>query len=151
MYIFVIMNYLRKFRNRFITKLELVSALDAGSFLISPPNGFTTQDIPVEYNGIYFTLSSASLNQESKSTSSGTVYTTQLKLSFPTFPGIGSFQWRFSKLSEIRLTLNTGAIIRLNRNDIALNKPIDGLFTNNVMTVDFEATLATVKPFDIDE
>ena len=145
------MDYLRKFRNRFITKLELVSALDSGSFLISPPNGFTEQDIPAEYNGIYFTLSSASLNQESKSTSSGTVYTTQLKLSFPTFPGIGSFQWRFSKLSEIRLTLNTGAIIRLNRNDIALNKPIDGLFTNNVMTVEFEATLATVKPFDIDE
>lgn len=145
------MNYLRKFRNRFITKIELVSALDAGSFLISPPNGFTLADIPVEYNGIYFTISSASLAQESKSTSSGTAYTAQLKFNFPTFPGIGSFMWRFSKLSEIRITLNTGAIIRLNRNDIALNKPIDGIFRNGPITTEFEATISMIKPFDIDE
>ncbi len=151
MYIFVIMNYLRQFRNRFIVKIELVSALDAGSFLISPPRGFTEADIPVEYNGVYFTLSGAGLAQESKTTSSGTVYSTQLKFSFPVFPGIGAFQWRFSKLSEIRLTLNTGAIIRLNRNDVALNKPIDGTFSSNLMSVNFEASLSTIKPLEIDE
>lgn len=151
MYIFVIMNYLRQFRNRFITGIELVSALDAGSFLISPPHGYTTESVPVEYNGVYFTLSGTSLIQETKDTSAGTVYTTQLKFNFPIFPGIGSFQWRFSKLSEIRLTLNTGAVIRLNRNDISLNKPITGNFTSNLMSVEFEATLTSIMPFDIDE
>lgn len=145
------MNFLRKFRNRFITQLELVSALDDGAFLISPPDGFTDESVPVEYNGVYFTISSASLVQESKVTTSGTVYTPKLNLSFPTFPGIASFMERFSKLSEIRLTLNTGAIIRLNKNDIALNKPIDGTFGNNLATVEFEASISMIKPFDIDE
>lgn len=145
------MNYLRKFRNRFITSIEIVSAMDEGVFLISPAEGFDERQTPAEYNGMYFTISSAFLGQESKETTSGTVYTISLKFSFPTFPGIADFMERFSRIAEIRLTTNTGSIIRLNRNDIAMNKPITGNFKTNLITTEFEASISTVKPFDIDE
>ena len=145
------MNYLRKIRNRYIVKIELVSALDNGSFLISPANGFTDDDIPVEYNGIYFTISSISLVEESKESTSGTSYPLQLTFSFPTFPGVGSFKKRFAKLSEIRITLNTSEVIRINKNDIALNKPISALFNNNLKTTQFEATISRIQPLDLDD
>jgi hypothetical protein len=143
-------NYLRKYRNRFVTKIELVSALDDSSFLISPPDGFI-DDTPVSYNGVYFTLSSADLSQKSKPTSSGTVYTPTLEFSFPNFPGAEDFQMKFAKLSEIRITLNTGADIRLNKNDIALNAPIDVEFQGNLKTIYFSASISQIYPLKFDE
>ena len=53
------MNYLRKIRNRFPCQIELVSAMEDGTFLISPPDGFTDESVRANYNGVYFTISSA--------------------------------------------------------------------------------------------
>ena len=145
------MNYLRKFRNRFACNIELVSALEEETFLISPPNGFTDEDVRVNYNGVYFTISSAVLQQESKQNSAGTFWNIGLSFSFPTFPGFVDFLQKFTKLAEIRVTMNTGAVIRLNKNDISLNKPIDVNFKTNQKTVEFEAQFLSVFPFNIDE
>ena len=145
------MNYLRKYRNRYITKIELVSALDASSFLISPPDGFTDDDVRANYDGSYFTLSSADLSQKSKKFSGSKVYTLTLEFTFPNFPGSEMFQEKFSKLVEIKLTLNTGAVIRINKNDIALNIPIDVNFQSNLKTVGFSAQVSQIFPLKIDE
>lgn len=145
------MNYLRKYRNRYITKIELVSALDADSFLFSPPNGFTDATVQAEYNGVYFTLSSVGLSQKSKNLSGGVVYTIALDFSFPNFVGADLFQQRFSKLADIKLTLNTGGVIRLNKNDIALNTPIDVEFQSNLNTNGFSAEITQIFPMIINE
>lgn len=145
------MNYLRNYRNRYIVSIELVSALDDSSFLISPPDGFTDATVRVEYNGVYFTISTVELSQKSKSTTAGTAYTVLLEFNFPNFPGADSFQVAFAKLAEIRLTLNTGAVIRINKNDIALNTPINAEFTSNLKTVGFSAQVSQIFPLKIDE
>ncbi len=144
------MNYLRKYRNRFVTKIELVSALDDSSFLISPPDGFT-DETSAEYNGVYFTLSSASLTQKSKPTTSGTIYTPALEFSFPNFPGADEFMMRFAKISEIRITYNTKAVIRINKNDIALNAPMDVEFENDSKTINFSTQISQIYPLKFDE
>ena len=148
--IFVKVNYLRKYRNRFVTKIELVSALDDSSFLISPPEG-KTDDLEFEYNGLYFTLSSADLSQKSKLTSAGTIWNVSLEFSFPNFPGADELMMRFSKLAEIKITYNTKAVIRLNKNDISLNAPIDAEFQSDAKTVDFSAELSQIFPMKLDE
>lgn len=145
------MNYLRKYRNRYIVKIELVSALDDASFLISPPEGFTDATVRAEYNGVYFTISSVELSQQSKDTTAGTIYNVTLEFSFPNFSGADSFQVTFAKLAEIKLTLNTGAVIRLNKNDIALNVPINVDFQSNLKTVGFSAQVSQIFPLKIDE
>lgn len=145
------MNYLRKYRNRYIIKIELVSAFDNASFLISPPDGFNDDTVRAEYNGVYFTLSSVELSQQSKSTTAGTIYNVTLEFSFPNFAGSDSFQIAFSKLAEIKLTLNTGAVIRINKNDIALNIPIDVEFSSNLKTVGFSAQVSQIFPLKINE
>ncbi|MEC5156637.1 hypothetical protein [Chryseobacterium sp. MP_3.2] len=145
------MNYLRKYRNRYISGIELVSALDDSSFLISPPAGFTDESVRAEYNGVYFTLSSASLSEKTKSTTSGTIYTLSLDFNFPNFVGAELFKITFAKLAEIKITLNTGAVIRLNKNDIALNAPIEVEFQSNLKTVGFSAQLSQIFPFTLNE
>lgn len=145
------MDFLRKYRNRYITSIELVSATDDGSFLISPADGFTEASIPVEYNGVYFTISSASLTENSKKTKSGTIYELTLGLSMPLFPGSADFKKRFSQLSEIRLKTNTGTLIRLNRNDVSLNRPIDVKMKSNLKTLDLDMTITQLSPFEINE
>lgn len=145
------MNYLRKSRNRYIIKIELVSVFDDASFLISPADGFTDDSIPAEYNGVYFTISTIDLSQKSKSTTAGTIYNLVLEFSFPNFAGSDSFQIAFSKLAEIKLTLNTAAVIRINKNDIALNIPIDVEFSSNLKTVGFSAQVSQIFPLKIDE
>lgn len=145
------MNYLRKYRNRFVTKIELVSALDDSVFLISPPDGFTGDPVPVQYNGVYFTLSSAELTQKSKSTSAGTTYTVALDFSFPVFVGIDDFEIRFAKLSEIRVTFNSKGVIRLNTNDVSLNSPMDVEFSRDIKTCKFSTQLIRIFPLPIDE
>ena len=145
------MNYLRKYRNRYIIKIELVSAFDNASFLISPPDGFNDDTVRAEYNGVYFTLSSVELSQQSKSTTAGTIYNVTLEFSFPNFAGSDSFQIAFSKLAEIKLTLNTAAVIRINKNDIALNIPIDVEFSSNLKTVGFSAQVSQIFPLKINE
>ena len=145
------MNYLRKYRNRYIIKIELVSAFDDASFLISPPDGFNDDTVRAEYNGVYFTLSSVELSQQSKSTTAGTIYNVTLEFSFPNFSGSDAFQIAFAKLAEIKLTLNTGAVIRINKNDIALNIPIDVEFSSNLKTVGFSAQVSQMFPLKINE
>lgn len=145
------MNYLRKYRNRYIIKIELVSAFDDSSFLISPPNGFNDATVRANYNGVYFTLSTIDLSQKSKVTSAGTIYTLSLDFNFPNFSGADEFQTIFSKLAEIKLTLNTGAVIRINKNDISLNSPIDVEFQSNLTTVGFSAQVSQIFPLKIDE
>lgn len=143
-------NYLRKYRNRFVTKIELVSALDDSSFLISPPEG-KTDDLEFEYNGLYFTLNSADLSQKSKPTNAGTIWTISLEFSFPNFPEADELMARFSKLAEIKVSYNTNAVIRLNKNDISLNAPIDAQFQSDAKTVEFSAELSQIFPLKIDE
>lgn len=143
-------NYLRKYRNRFVTKIELVSALDDSSFLISPADG-KPDTLEFEYNGVYFTLSSAYLSQKSKLTSSGTVYTPALEFSFPNFPGADQFMMRFAKLAEIKITYNTKAVIRINKNDIALNAPMDVEFQNDSKTINFSTQISQIYPLKFDE
>lgn len=145
------MNYLRKYRNRYISGIELVSALDDSSFLISPLDGFTDDTVRVEYDGVYFTLSSVDLSQKSKNTSAGIIYNISLDFNFPNFSGADLFQMAFAKLAEIKLTLNTGAVIRINKNDIALNSPIDVDFQSNLKTIGFSAQLSQIFPFKINE
>lgn len=145
------MNYLRKFRNRFITKVELVSALDEGSFLINPPNGFTDESIPVEYNGVYFTITSISLQQNSKPSNAGPYYENKFEFTCPYFPEANAFLERFKYLSEIRLTLNTGGIIRINKNDIALNRPMEAEFQTSLKTVGFSLSVSQLLPFTFNE
>lgn len=145
------MNYIRKYRNRFITKIELVSALDDLAELLSPPDGMVDTIQPAEYNGIYFTLSSADLSQKSKTTSAGTFYTTSLEFSLPNFPGGDEFQNRFSKLAEFRITLSSGAEIRINRNDISLNSPIDVEWESDPKTIYFSTEIAQLYPLKLDE
>ena len=151
MFIFVIMNYLRKHRNRYIVSVELVSALDDSGFLISPPDGFTDASVRTNYNGVYFTISSVDLLQKSKATNAGTAYALTLEFSFPNFQGSDLFQQTFSKLAEIRLTLNTGAVIRINKNDIALNTPIGVEFQSNLKTVGFSAQISQIFPLNLNE
>lgn len=145
------MNLLRKYRNRYITGVELVSALDDTSFLISPAHGFTDGTARANYRGVYFTLSSVNLNESSKNTSAGTIYNVSLEFSFPNFVGADQFRINFAQLAEIRITLNTGAVIRLNKNDIALNTPIAAEFQSNVKTVGFSAQLSQISPFTFNE
>lgn len=145
------MNYLRKYRNRYIIKIELVSAFDDASFLISPPDGFTDDSIRAEYNGVYFTISTIDLSQKSKSTTAGTIYNLVLEFSFPNFVGADLFQMKFAKLTEIKITLNTGGVIRLNKNDIALNVPINVEFQSNLKTVGFSAQVSQIFPMKINE
>ncbi|AZA93028.1 Uncharacterised protein [Chryseobacterium nakagawai] len=145
------MNYLRKFKNRFIIKVELVSALDDSSFLISPPNGFPEETIPVEYNNIYFTITSISLQQNSKVPNAGSYYVVKLDFTFPYFEGTENFMERFKYLSEIRLTLNTNGLIRINKNDIALNKPLEAEFQTSLKTVGFSVSVSQLLPFKINE
>ena len=145
------MNYLRKYRNRYIIKIELVSAFDNASFLISPPDGFNDDTVRAEYNGVYFTLSSVEVSQQSKPTTAGTIYNVTLEFSFPNFSGSDSFQTTFAKLAEIKLTLNTGAVIRINKNDIALNIPIEVEFASNLKTVGFSAQVSQIFPLKINE
>ncbi len=143
------MNYLRKSKNRFVSKVELVSALDDGSFLINPPDGFTDENIPVEYNGLYFTITSISFAQKSKPSNAGTIWTPELDFSFPYWKGCEDFIERFKYLSEIKITLNTGEISRLNKNDISLNKAIEPTIQTNVRTVNFNVSINQILPFKI--
>lgn len=151
MIIFVLMNFSRKYRNRYVTRIELASALYDAAFLISPPNGFPAEAVPAEYHGVYFTLSSVNLTQKSKTTNAGTVYTLSLEFSFPNFIGADEFQLHFSRLTEIRLTLNTGGVIRINTNDISLNRPIIAEFQSSLKTVGFSAEVSQLFPFKINE
>lgn len=143
------MNYLRKSKNRFISKVELVSASDDGSFLINPPKGFTEESIPVEYNKLYFTITSITLSQKSKPSTAGPYWTVELDFSFPFFKEVGEFIERFKYLSEIRLTLNTGEITRLNKNDISLNKAMEASIQTNVRTVNYSVAIMQMLPFKI--
>jgi len=143
------MNYLRNSKNRFITKVELVSALYGGSFLINPPAGFTDESVPVEYNKVYFTISSISLSQKSKPSNAGPVWTVELDFSFPYWKGCEEFIERFKFLSEIKLSLNTEEEIRLNKNDISLNKPLEAVVQTNVRTVNFNTTINQIRPFTL--
>ncbi|MGV8914357.1 MAG: hypothetical protein ACOH1X_02800 [Kaistella sp.] len=145
------MNFLRKYHNRYSISIELVSALNDSTFLISPPDGFTDGTVRAEYSGVYFTLSSVDLSQKSKITKSGTVYNFSLEFNFPNFSRSDQFQQAFSKLAEIRLTLNTGAVIRINKHDISLNSPIDVEFQSNLKTVGFSAQIEQIFPLMIDE
>lgn len=145
------MNYLRKRRNRYVTKVELLSALQPDALLISPPDGFTDQPVNVEYNGVYFTISSLQLSQRGRKVRGGTAYSVTLEFSFPLFQGYGLFQMNFRQLAEIKLTLNTGEIMRINKNDVALNKPIDVEFENTLEKIDFTAALTSVFPLDLHE
>jgi hypothetical protein len=144
-------NYLRQFKNRFITRVELVSALDEGSFLINPPADFTDETIPVEYNGIYFTVTSISLQQNAKTSNAGPYYELKFEFTFPNFLESGEFLERFKYISEIRLTLNTGGLIRINKNDIALNRPMEAEFQTTLKTVGFSLSVSQLTPFKIDE
>lgn len=145
------MNYLRNRRNRFVTKIELLSAYQEDVFLISPPEGFSEQPINVEYDGVYFTLSSVSLTQKPRRISAGTIYPTTLEFSFPLFKGFGNFMLKFRDLAEIKLKLNTGEIINLNTNDISLNKPIPVDFNNDLQTIEFSTTINRIFPLDLHE
>lgn len=146
----LIMNYLRNFKNRFAVKLELVSALVDGSFLISPPKGFT-QEIPANYDGAYFTINSANLSEKSKLSKAGVVYTVSLDLGFPLFPGIEDFKERFRQLSELKITFNTGEVVRINKNDISLNRPIDVEFTTDTISVGLSLAITSIFPIKFDE
>jgi hypothetical protein len=143
------MNYLRKNKNRFVSKVELVSAMDDGSFLINPPAGFTENSIPVEYNQLYFTINTITLSQKSKPSNAGDVWIVELDFSFPYWVGCEEFIDRFKYLSEIKLTLNTGEVSRLNKHDISLNKPIESTIQTNVRTVNFSASITQMQPFKI--
>lgn len=143
------MNYLRKSKNRFISKVELVSALDEGTFLINPPNGFTEESIPVEYNDLYFTITSITLAQKNKQSNAGPFWAVELDFSFPYFKGVEDFIERFKYISEIRITLNTGEITRLNKNDISLNKAIEAAIQTNVRTVNYSVSITQMLPFKI--
>ncbi|KNB61001.1 hypothetical protein [Chryseobacterium sp. Hurlbut01] len=145
------MNYLRNFKNRFAVKLELVSALEEDSFLIDPPNGFTEDIIPVNYNGVYFTVNSANLSEKSKLTKAGVAYTASLDLRFPKFPEVENFKEKFRQLSEVKITFNTGEIVRLNKNDISLNRPIDAEFSSDSVTVGMSLALTSIFPLKFDE
>lgn len=145
------MNYLRKRRNRYVTKIELLSALQPDALLISPPDGFTDQPVNVEYNGVYFTISSLVLGQRGRKVRGGTAYSVTLEFSFPLFKGFGLFLMNFRQLAEIKLTLNTGEIIRINKNDVALNKPIDVEFDNTLEKIDFTAATTSIFPLDLHE
>ncbi len=144
------MNYLRNFKNRFAVKLELVSALVEGSFLISPPKGFT-QDIPTNYDGAYFTINSANLSEKSKLSKAGVVHTVSLDIGFPLFPGVEDFKEKFRQLSEVKITFNTGEIVRINKNDISLNRPIDVEFTSDAMSVGMALSITNIFPLKFDE
>lgn len=145
------MNYLRKYRNRYITAIVLRSALDDTSFMISPADGFEDDQVAVAFDNVYFTLSSVELTQTSKNTASGTIYNVSLEFSFPNFVGADLFQMKFAKLTEIKITLNTGGVIRLNKNDIAMNVPINVEFQSNLKTVGFSAQLSQIFPMKINE
>lgn len=143
------MNYLRKNKNRFVSKVELVSALDEGSFLINPPSGFTDESIVVEYNQLYFTITTITLSQKSKESNAGPFWTVELDFSFPYFKGCEDFIDRFKYISEIKIGLNTGEITRLNKNDISLNKPMEAVFQTNVRTINFTVAITQIQPFRI--
>lgn len=143
------MNYLRNFRNRYAIKLELVSALDDSSFLINPPGGFTQDTIVVNYSGIYFTMVSASLSEKSKMSKAGTYYVVNLDFRFPEFQGLDQFKEKFKQLSEIKITLNTNETIRLNCNDISLNRPIDVEFSTSDNTVSMSLQYNSLFPISI--
>lgn len=145
------MNYLRKRRNRFVTKVELLSALQPDALLISPPDGFTDQPVDVEYNGVYFTISSLVLSQRGRKARGGNAHSISLEFSFPLFKGYGLFLLNFRQLSEIKLTLNTGETVRINKNDVALNKPIDVEFANTLEKIDFTAATTSIFPLDLHE
>lgn len=144
------MNYLRSFKNRYAVKLELVSALDEESFLINPPKGFTEETIITNYNGVYFTIVSAKLSEKSKLTKAGTVHSQSLDISFPEFLGVDLFKEKFKQLSQVKITLNTNEIIRLNRNDISLNRPIDVDFSTSNNTVSMSLQINSLFPITID-
>lgn len=145
------MNYLRNFKNRFAVKVELVSALDDDSFLINPPNGFTEDMIPVNYDGIYFTINSANLSEKSKLTKAGVTYTVSLDIRFPKFPEVDNFKEKFRQLAEVKITFNTGEIVRLNKNDISLNRPIDVEFSSDLVTVGMSLVITGIFPLKFDE
>ncbi|MEI7486433.1 MAG: hypothetical protein WCJ72_03310 [Chryseobacterium sp.] len=143
------MNYLRKSKNRFISKVELVSALDEGSFLINPPSGFTDESIQVEYNQTYFTITSITFSQKSKGSNAGPFWTVELDFSFPYFKECEKFIERFKLISEIRLILNTGEITRINKNDISLNKAMEANIQTNVRTINYSVSITQMLPFKI--
>lgn len=145
------MNYLRNFKNRFAVKLELVSALVDGSFLINPPKGFTDTTIPANYDGAYFTINSANLSEKSKLSKAGVAYTVTLDVGFPKFPGVEDFKEKFRQLSEAKITFNTGEVIRLNKNDISLNRPIDAEFSSDMVSVGMSLVITRIFPLKFDE
>lgn len=145
------MNYLRNFKNRFAVKLELVSALVDGAFLISPPKGFTENTIPANYDGAYFTINSANLSEKSKLSKAGVVYTVSLDIGFPMFPGLEDFKEKFRQLTEVKITFNTGEILRLNKNDISLNRPIDAEFSSDLVSVGMSVVKTSIFPLKFDE
>ncbi len=140
------MNYLRNYKNRYATKIELVSALEDDSFLISPPNGFSSETVVTNYNGIYFTLNSASLSEKSKSSKAGVAYVINLDFNFPEFVGLDQFKEKFKQLSEVKITYNTNEWIRLNCNDISLNRPIDVEFSTSKNTVSMSLQFTSLFP-----
>ena len=140
------MNYLRNYKNRYATKVELVSALETESFLISPPDGFTADTVVANYNGIYFTINSASLSEKSKLSKAGVAYIVNLDFSFPEFVGLDLFKEKFKQLSEVRITYNTNEWIRLNCNDISLNRPIDVEFSTSKNTVSMSLQITSLFP-----
>lgn len=145
------MNYLRNFKNRFAVRLELVSALVDDAFLINPPKGFTDETIPVQYDGAYFTINSADLSEKSKLSKAGVVYTVSLDVGFPFFPGVEDFKEKFRQLTEVKITFNTGEILRLNKNDISLNRPIDVEFSSTLKNVGMSLIISNIFPLKFNE
>ncbi|KFF26880.1 hypothetical protein IW16_06275 [Chryseobacterium vrystaatense] len=127
----------------------MVSALDEGSFLINPSDGFTDETIPVEYNDIYFTITSISLSQDSKGANAGPYYVAKFDFTFPYYLGCEEFLERFKYISEVRFTLNTGEVVRLNKNDIALNKPMEAEIQTSLMTVGYSISVSRLLPFKL--
>lgn len=145
------MNILRQNRNRRVIKIELLSALADDVFLINPTLDHADQPGNAEYSGIYFTLGSLGFTQKPKPTTAGTVYTINLEFSLPNFPGSEKFQENFKKVASVRLSLNTGGTVMLDRNDVSLNKPMDAEIGANLKTLQFSLSLTRIFPFIINE
>ena len=105
----------------------------------------------MQYHGVYFTISSASLTQKSSDSNAGVAYEISFSFSLPNFSGSAAFIQQFSQLSEIMLQTNTGTQIRLNRNDVSLNSPIVAKIKSNLKTIDLDYTIIQLYPLDLNE
>lgn len=142
------MNLLYQYRNRYISEIKIISATDPDVMLISPADGQTTLNT-AWFNAMQCSIQSISLTQKSKKTTSGLIFIVNLDFSFPYFIGVELWMQRFSNLAAIQCTLNTGEIINLNTNDIALNKPMEGEFQSNLKKVGFSVEHTRFSPIVI--